>query len=120
MVGGEERGPLDWGGNPVPSDVSGIMVGKGFSEIGEGIVVLRDSAQESVEFKIPCIEGKAKEVDLAFASADSDADGAVKTTFYMPIASDVPYMEPEHRLTPAQDVTFDDLRFSHYIGTKRE
>ena len=69
-------------------------------------------------FENPWIVGKAMEVDLAFASVETSATGsAVK--FFMPTTEEVEFEPPRHMLTDAREVVFDDLRFSHFVGTKR-
>ena len=120
-VDGEARGPIDWN-EPVPSDVSGNILGTTFNDEGDKMMRVGGSTTSTTTmFKIPSIKGQQKEIDLAFASMDGNCDqGRVKSTFYMPVACRMPHTPPEHRLVPAQDVTFGDMKFSHYIGAKRD
>jgi hypothetical protein len=121
-VDGEARGPIDWNDTPVPSDITGNILGTMFNDEGDRMMRVAGSTTSTITmFKFPRIKGQREEIDLAFASMDGPCDqGPVKTTFYMPVACGMPHRPPEHRLVPAQDVTFGDMKFSHYIGAKRD
>ena len=93
-----------------------------FREVPGGTVLLADGTM----FKLPAMPREVNKqlVDMAFARFDESSnrpDGAVYSTFYMPIANAHPSSmdAARHRLIDARTVTFGEKIFSHFAGATR-
>jgi hypothetical protein len=76
---------------------------------------------ENRQIELPRLAGddSSMQIDLAFASVQTDGSGDLETAFYMPLHTKGIDIEPQTKLAKATTVQFGDLRFSHFVGAKR-
>ena len=119
---GEETRRVEW--DTAPSGVISGKIGRVYPwDNGDGSgVLLTGHSPEDGKFDIPRVAGTSTEVDLAFASVDSEGSVNHKTRFFAPVHSrrGVFGGAPRTYLCDATTVTvFGDRRFCHFVGAKR-